>query len=250
MQLAGPYAFGPPPDPASAIGVLRAAVAAGVDHIDTAQYYGPGVVNELIREALPLPRRAGDRQQVASAGTTAVPSARSTIRTSYGKVSRTNLRSLRVGQPAAVNLRLPVTAACAYASMTNCRDGGGPRRSLIAEVGLSNVSLEQLRRRGGDRHCLRAEPVPGRQAAGPPFLRSASAAASRSCRSARSAGRAARTTPCSPAPWSFGQPPASASPGAGRTRWLLQLAPNVLLIPGTGSIAHLGEPGRRRSDAR
>ena len=52
MQLAGPYAFGPPPDRASAIGVLRAAVAAGVDHIDTAQYFGPGVVNDLIREAL------------------------------------------------------------------------------------------------------------------------------------------------------------------------------------------------------
>jgi hypothetical protein len=52
MQLAGPFAFGTPPDRASAIGVLRAAVAAGVDHIDTAQYYGPGVVNDLIREAL------------------------------------------------------------------------------------------------------------------------------------------------------------------------------------------------------
>src|ERR1700730_16581952 len=48
MQLAGPYAFGPPPDRASAIGVLQAAVAAGVDHIDTAQYYGPGVV--LLRD--------------------------------------------------------------------------------------------------------------------------------------------------------------------------------------------------------
>ncbi len=43
MQLAGPYAIGAPPDRASAIGVLQAAVAAGVDHIDTAQYYGPGV---------------------------------------------------------------------------------------------------------------------------------------------------------------------------------------------------------------
>jgi hypothetical protein len=52
MQLAGPYAFGPPPDRATAIGVLRAAVAAGVDHIDTAQYYGPGMVNGLIRDAL------------------------------------------------------------------------------------------------------------------------------------------------------------------------------------------------------
>jgi Aldo/keto reductase family len=52
MQLAGSYAFGPPPDRASTIGVLQAGVAAGVDHIDTAQYYGPGVVNDLIREAL------------------------------------------------------------------------------------------------------------------------------------------------------------------------------------------------------
>ena len=52
MQLAGPFAFGTPPDRASAIGVLKAAVAVGVDHIDTAQYYGPSVVNELIREAL------------------------------------------------------------------------------------------------------------------------------------------------------------------------------------------------------
>jgi aryl-alcohol dehydrogenase-like predicted oxidoreductase len=57
-QLAGGYAFGTPPDRASAIGVLRTAVAAGVDHIDTAQYYGPGTVNHLIREDLyPYPRR-------------------------------------------------------------------------------------------------------------------------------------------------------------------------------------------------
>ncbi len=52
MQLAGPFAFGSPPDRASAVGVLQAAVGAGVDHIDTAQYYGPGAVNDLIREAL------------------------------------------------------------------------------------------------------------------------------------------------------------------------------------------------------
>jgi aryl-alcohol dehydrogenase-like predicted oxidoreductase len=52
MQLAGDGVFGPPRDRDEAIAVLRAAVEAGVDHIDTAQYYGPGVVNELIREAL------------------------------------------------------------------------------------------------------------------------------------------------------------------------------------------------------
>src|ERR1700735_2447027 len=52
MQLAGDGVFGSPRDLDEAIAVLRAAVDAGVDHIDTAQYYGPGVVNELIREAL------------------------------------------------------------------------------------------------------------------------------------------------------------------------------------------------------
>src|SRR6266700_7574600 len=51
MQLAGPWASGPP-DRTGAIDVLRAAIAAGVDHIDTAQYYGPDLVNELIRDAL------------------------------------------------------------------------------------------------------------------------------------------------------------------------------------------------------
>ena len=52
MQLTGPGVFGPPADRDGAMAVLRAAVAAGVNHIDTAQYYGPSVVNELIREAL------------------------------------------------------------------------------------------------------------------------------------------------------------------------------------------------------
>ena len=52
MQLAGPGVFGPPPDPDAARAVLRRAVELGVDHIDTAQYYGPDVVNDLIRQAL------------------------------------------------------------------------------------------------------------------------------------------------------------------------------------------------------
>ncbi|HXF20439.1 MAG TPA: aldo/keto reductase, partial [Streptosporangiaceae bacterium] len=52
MQLAGQFAARTPPDRQSAIGVLQAAVAAGVDHIDTAQYYGTGTVNALIRDAL------------------------------------------------------------------------------------------------------------------------------------------------------------------------------------------------------
>jgi aryl-alcohol dehydrogenase-like predicted oxidoreductase len=52
MQLAGPGVFGPPKDRAAALAVLRAAVAHGVNHIDTSDYYGPHVTNQLIREAL------------------------------------------------------------------------------------------------------------------------------------------------------------------------------------------------------
>jgi aryl-alcohol dehydrogenase-like predicted oxidoreductase len=56
MQLAGPGVFGPPRDPHAARAVLRRAIELGVDHIDTAQYYGPDVVNDLIRETLYLYR--------------------------------------------------------------------------------------------------------------------------------------------------------------------------------------------------
>jgi aryl-alcohol dehydrogenase-like predicted oxidoreductase len=57
MQLPGPGVFGPPPDRGAAVGVLRRAVELGVNHIDTAQYSGPDVANELIREALhPYPQ--------------------------------------------------------------------------------------------------------------------------------------------------------------------------------------------------
>lgn len=56
MQLAGPGVFGPPCDRDAAIAVLRAAVEAGVDHIDTSDFYGPHITNQLIREALhPMP---------------------------------------------------------------------------------------------------------------------------------------------------------------------------------------------------
>jgi Aldo/keto reductase family len=90
MQLAGPFAFGPPPDRASAIGVLRAAVAAGVDHIDTAQYYGPGVVNDLIREALyPIPTGWPSSARSRSGQTTAAPSSRPAIRTGCATTSTT-----------------------------------------------------------------------------------------------------------------------------------------------------------------
>src|SRR4029077_5628834 len=101
-QLAGPFAFGTPPDRASAIGVLKAAVAAGVDHIDTAQYYGPGVVNDLIRDALwPYPNGLAIVSKVAvrrDDGGGVLPfDDPDQLREGI----EDNLRSLRVGQLAA-----------------------------------------------------------------------------------------------------------------------------------------------------
>jgi pyridoxine 4-dehydrogenase len=147
MQLAGSYAFGTPPDRATAIGVLQAAVAAGVDHIDTAQYYGPGAVNDLIREALyPYPGGLAIVSKVAVRSDDSGAARPSDDPHRLRAGIEDNLRSLRVGQLAAVNLRLPGDGRVdarfddQLAAMVAARDEG-----LIAGVGLSNVSPEQLK---------------------------------------------------------------------------------------------------------
>jgi pyridoxine 4-dehydrogenase len=239
MQLAGPWAVNAPPDRASAIDVLQAAVAAGVDHIDTAQYYGPDVVNDLIREALyPYPRELAIVSKVGvfrDAGHDA---------RQLREGIEDNLRSLRVGQLAAVNLRLPSPGRVdarfedQLAAMVQAREEG-----LIAGVGLSNVSLEQLRHaadgteiacvqnlfhladRGSTpvlQECLR------RGIAFVPFcpLGLPRGAANPVLTSPVVIQTAAR----------LGITPAQVA-----LQWLLQLAPNVLLIPGTGSLTHLRE---------
>ena len=107
MQLAGPGVFGPPRDPDGARAVLRRAVELGVDHIDTAQYYGPDVVNDLIRESLhPYPEdlklvtKVGGRRN----GDGAWLPAQSPAELRAGVED--NLRSLRVERMDLVNLRL------------------------------------------------------------------------------------------------------------------------------------------------
>ena len=239
MQLAGPWAVNAPPDRASAIGVLRAAVAAGIDHIDTAQYYGPDVVNDLIREALyPYPRELAIVSKVG-------------VFRDVGHDARQlregiedNLRALRVGQLAAVNLRLPSPGRAdarfddQLAAMVQARDEG-----LIAGVGLSNVSLEQLRH-AADRTeiaCVQnlfhladrsATPVLTecirRGIAFVPFcpLGLPRGAANPVLTSPVVIRTAARL---------------GATPAQVALQWLLQLAPNMLMIPGTGSTAHLRE---------
>jgi pyridoxine 4-dehydrogenase len=245
MQLAGPFASGPPPDRASAIGVLRAALAAGVDHIDTAQYYGPGAVNDLIRDALfPYPDGLAIVSKVAvrrDGGGAVLPfDDPDQLRVGI----EDNLRSLRVDQLAAVNLRLPGDGRVSarfddqLAAMVAARDEG-----LIAGVGLSNISLDQLLHAvaGTEIICVQNMfHLADRQAA--PLLEE--------CLS-----RSIAFVPFCPLGWPRGQDnPVLTSPVVIQTaarlgvtptqvalQWLLQLAPNVLLIPGTGSVAHLRE---------
>ena len=148
MQLPGPGVFGPPRDRPEALAVLRRAVELGVDHIDTSQYYGPDVANELIREALyPYP---GNLALVSKVGARRDESGgwlRYDEPDELRKGIEDNLSSLGTGQLAAVNLRLIDGAAPdqrfddQLGAMITARDEG-----LIGGVGLSNVSHAHLLR--------------------------------------------------------------------------------------------------------
>jgi pyridoxine 4-dehydrogenase len=148
MQLPGPGVMGPPRDHDQAIAVLRRAVELGVDHIDTAQYYGPEVSNQLIREALhPYPDNLALVSKVGAVRNAKgawLPAERpAELRAGV----QDNLRTLGVDQLAAVNLRLldPVPGHTSppfedqLAEMVRMRDEG-----LIAGIGVSNVTLDQL----------------------------------------------------------------------------------------------------------
>jgi pyridoxine 4-dehydrogenase len=149
MQLAGPGVFGPPEDAGAARTVLRRAVELGVDHIDTAQYYGPDVVNELIRQALhPYPddlklvTKVGARRD-ATGGV--LPAQRPD---ELREGVEANLRSLGVDRLDLVNLRLVDTGP---GSAVDLEDQLGELEDLRQEgkldlIGLSNVDRAVLER--------------------------------------------------------------------------------------------------------
>jgi aryl-alcohol dehydrogenase-like predicted oxidoreductase len=147
MQLAGPGVFGPPRDPSAARAVLRRAIELGVDHIDTSQYYGPGVVNELIRQALhPYPEnlklvtKVGARRDDAGR---VLPAQRpDELRDGV----EANLRSLRVERLDLVNLRLvearhdnAIPLEEQLAALEDMRQEG-----KLDLIGLSNVDQAEV----------------------------------------------------------------------------------------------------------
>jgi pyridoxine 4-dehydrogenase len=148
MQLAGPGVFGPPSDPEGARAVLRRAVELGVDHIDTSQYYGPDVVNELIRDALyPYPEqlklvtKVGGRRDEVGGWLPALSPAE--LRAGVEE----NLRTLQLERIDLVNLRL----FDAHDAEGRMPEQLGALEDLRREgkldlIGLSNASADTVRR--------------------------------------------------------------------------------------------------------
>jgi len=149
MQLAGPGVFGPPRDPDAARAVLRRAIELGVDHIDTSQYYGPDVVNDLIRETLhPYPEnlklvtKVGARRDDSGGWLPALGP--DELRAGV----EANLRSLRVERMDLVNLRLlggdggsDVPLPEQLGVLEDMR-----REGKLDLIGVSNVTLEGVER--------------------------------------------------------------------------------------------------------
>jgi pyridoxine 4-dehydrogenase len=245
MQLPGPGVFGPPRDRGQAIAVLRRAAELGVDHIDTAQYYGPDVANELIRAALyPYPEGLA---LVSKVGARRDPSGGVLRFDSPAHLTQgieDNLRSLAVDHLAAVNLRLMDDAGPGQrfddqlTAMVSARDNG-----LIGGIGLSNITREHLLHslaitdiacvqnpmNLADRRSLPVlEECVARGIAFVPFfpLGAGFARGNPVLRSPQVASIAAR----------LGRTPAQIA-----LAWLLSFRPNILLIPGTSSVRHLEE---------
>lgn len=245
IQLPGPGAFGPPRDRDQALAVLRRAVELGVDHIDTAQFYGPNVSNELIREALhPYPENLALVSKVGAHRDDAggwVPLADPA---DFRSDIEANLRTLGVDQLAVVNLRLmdsdrPDDRFDELLSvMVDARTEG-----LIGGIGLSNITLEHLLRavEHTEIACVQNAFNPVDQSAAPvldectvrgiafvPFfsLRSPFAPPGQVL-GHEVVQRTAARVGCTPAQIALA--------------WALGVAPNVLLIPGTSSVHHLQE---------
>jgi pyridoxine 4-dehydrogenase len=245
MQLPGPGVFGPPRDRDAALAVLRRAVELGVDHIDTAQFYGPDVANELIREALhPYPSNLALVSKVGARRDDTGGWLPASEPDDLRRDIETNLRTLGVDQLAVVNLRLMDGAGSdqlfddQLSAMIAVRDEG-----LIGGIGLSNVHHE---------HLLHAVSRTDIACVQNPFnlVHRGSADVLDECRA-----RGIAFVPFFPLGSGFAQSNPvlgneviqRAAEQLGRTpaqvalAWTLSVAPNILLIPGTSSVRHLEE---------
>jgi aryl-alcohol dehydrogenase-like predicted oxidoreductase len=242
MQLAGPGVWGPPKDPEGAVAVLREAVAAGVNHIDTADYYGPHVTNQIVRQALhPYPAglvivtKLGGRRPPDKSWQPAISPRELTAGV------HDNLRNLGLDVLDIVNYRVmgsghgPEEGSIAE-QVTVLADL--QRKGLIRHIGLSNVTPRQLAeaQKISDIVCVQnlynvahrdddgfIDQLGRQGIAYVPFFPLGGFAPLQSA-VLESAAKSLKAKPMQVA-----------------LAWLLHRAPNILLIPGTSSIEHLRE---------
>ena len=242
MQLAGPHVFGPPKDRATAIAVLRKAVASGVDHIDTSDFYGPHVTNQIIREALhPYPKELVIVTKIgAKRGDDAswIPAMTQAELTS---AVHDNLRNLRLDALDVVNLRFMFDAhgpaeGPIEAPLTVLADL--QRKGLARHIGLSNATSKQV----ADARAI--APIVCVQNHYNIAHRDDDALIDD-----RATADIAYVpyfplggfTPLHSTALSDVAKRLDATPMQVALAWLLKRAPNILLIPGTSSLEHLRE---------
>jgi aryl-alcohol dehydrogenase-like predicted oxidoreductase len=241
MQLAGPGVFGPPKDRDEAIAVLRTAVDLGINHIDTADVYGPHVTNELIREALaPYPddlhivTKVGARRDEHGGW----PHARTPGE--LREQVHDNLQRLGLDALDVVNLRVggveapePGSIAAQFEALAELQQQG-----LIRHLGLSTVTADQLAEAQSIAPVVCVQNLYNIAQRGDDALVDLTAR------------QGIAFVPYFPlggfSPLQSGALEAvadrlGATPMAVALAWLLQRSPNVLLIPGTSSVAHLRE---------
>jgi aryl-alcohol dehydrogenase-like predicted oxidoreductase len=242
MQLAGPGVFGPPRDHAAALAVLRAAVSAGVNHIDTSDFYGPHLTNRLIREALaPYP---GDLLIVTKVGARRGEDASWQPAFSPEELTAAvhdNLRNLGLKVLEVVNLRCMFdTHGPAEGSIEAPLSvlAGLQRQGLIRHIGLSNVTPAQLREGRGicDIACVQNQYnlahrgddalIDDLARDGIPYVPFFPLGGFSPLQSSVLSDVARRL---------------GVTPMQVALAWLLRRSPSILLIPGTSSTAHLRE---------
>ncbi|MEH3109792.1 MAG: aldo/keto reductase family oxidoreductase [Agrobacterium cavarae] len=242
MQLAGKGVFGPPRDRAEAIAVLREAVESGVNHIDTSDFYGPHVTNEIIREA--LHPYASDLLIVTKVG--ASRGADASWKPAFSRAELTqavhdNLRNLGLDVVDVVNLRAMFDVhGPAEGSLDEALDvlADLKQQGLIRHIGLSNVTAKQIEDAGKitDIVCVQnqynlahrhddalIDTLAARGIAYVPFFPLGGFSPLQSSVLSDVAARL------------------NATPMQVALAWLLQRSPNILLIPGTSSRGHLRE---------
>ena len=242
MQLAGPGVFGPPKDRAAALAVLREAVAAGVNHIDTSDYYGPFVTNEIIAEALaPYPAgltivtKVGAKRGDDGAWIHDLDPA------GLGRQVEDNLRRLRLDAMEVVNLRLPGemlkpaegSLEAPFSAMAELQ-----RRGLVRHLGLSNATSAQVREARAIAPVACVQNLYNLVSRDDDALIDELAAAGIAYVPFFPLGGFA---PLQSQALSAVAERLGATAMQVALAWLLRRAPNILLIPGTSSVAHLRE---------